>query len=164
MNTRITFNGKEYESPEAMPPDIRQAYERAMEIAKKGGVGGIKSHVNIKLSTNVRFVNDGQVHNSLDEMPADVRQKDEIAMRQIHKNQSGIPDFLEGDSASPPEADPSASDPFTVDAATPIAPMTPQPSVITPDRSNGTLIVVAGLIIIALLLVIFGLFLYIYQH
>jgi hypothetical protein len=42
--------------------------------------------------------------------------------------------------------------------------MTPQPPVIAPDRSNSALMVTAGFILIVLLLVIFGLFLYIYQH
>jgi hypothetical protein len=108
MNTRITFNGKEYESPEAMPPEVRPAYERAMEIVNKGG-GGIKSQVNIKLVISVRFVEDDKVYNSPDEMPADVRQKYKIAMQQFDKNKNGIPDFLEGDIASMPEADSTSS-------------------------------------------------------
>jgi hypothetical protein len=163
-NAKITFNGKEYESPEAMPPEVREAYERAMEIVNNGG-SGIKSHVNIKLSTSVRFVDDGKVYNSPDEMPADVHQKYEIAMQQIDQNKNGIPDFLEDDVASKPETDSTSSpEPLLIEPDAPIAPMTPQPPVIAPDRSNGVLMVVAGLIIIVLLLVIFGLFLYIYQR
>jgi hypothetical protein len=30
IRTRVVFNGKEYSSPEEMPPEIRQAYDQAM--------------------------------------------------------------------------------------------------------------------------------------
>lgn len=30
MHSRIVFNGTEYSSPDQMPPDVRQAYDRAM--------------------------------------------------------------------------------------------------------------------------------------
>ena len=30
METKIIFNGKQYASPEAMPEDVRQAYQQAM--------------------------------------------------------------------------------------------------------------------------------------
>jgi len=39
MSTRITINGQEYDSPEQMPPDVRQLYEQAMARAKAGGPG-----------------------------------------------------------------------------------------------------------------------------
>ena len=47
MSTKITINGQQYDSPEQMPPDVRQAYEQAMEKVKAGGSG-------VKIDT-VRF-------------------------------------------------------------------------------------------------------------
>ena len=34
MSTKITVNGTSYDSIDAMPPDVRQLYEQAMEKAK----------------------------------------------------------------------------------------------------------------------------------
>ena len=39
MPTRITINGQEYDSPEQMPPDVRQLYEQAMAKVKACGTG-----------------------------------------------------------------------------------------------------------------------------
>jgi hypothetical protein len=166
LSTKITFNSKEYDSPEAMPPEVRQEYERAMEILKTGNVGGFNPHVNIKLSTSVRFVHDGKVYGSLEEMPPEIRQKYEIAMQEIDMNKNGVPDFLEGDAATSKMDSESASpDPFFTENSAPIAPISAQPPVITPDEhSNTRLVMGAGLIIIFLLLVVFVLLLYIYQH
>ena len=40
MKTRITVNGLEYGSPDEMPPDVREQYQRAMSLlADKNGNG-----------------------------------------------------------------------------------------------------------------------------
>jgi hypothetical protein len=38
MHSKIIFNGTEYENIDAMPPDIRQLYEKALGVAE-GGIG-----------------------------------------------------------------------------------------------------------------------------
>jgi hypothetical protein len=165
MAIKVTFNGTEYDSLEAMPPEVRQAYERALEMAQKGSSGGGQTpRINVKFSTRFRFVHDGKTYNSIDEMPPDVRQKYAAAMQKIDKDQNGVPDFLEGGTDSAADSQLSMNDPFSTTTPTPIAPLSPQPPVITPDRPNTTVIWVAGLIIAVLLLVILGLALYIMQH
>ena len=33
-NTKITINGQTYDGPEAMPPDVRHTYEKAMRLCE----------------------------------------------------------------------------------------------------------------------------------
>ena len=58
VNTRIKFNGREYDSPEALPPEARQAYERALAAS-----GSAQAHVTVG----------GQHYASLEEVPEQVR-------------------------------------------------------------------------------------------
>ncbi len=163
MSTRITFNGKEYDSPDTMPPEVRQAYERAMELVRKNNGGGIVApHVNLKFSTNVRFVHDGKTYDSVDQMPPEVREKYAAAMQQIDKNQNGIPDFLEDTGETSTGLD--SGDLPSREFSAPIAPLSAQPPVIEPERSTAQPLLIAGLIILVLVLVVFGLVLYIFQH
>lgn len=66
VKTRFKVNGKEYGSLEELPPDIRDAYEKAM-AAKGGGplAGGAPG------SAKVTF--NGREYASLDEMPPEER-------------------------------------------------------------------------------------------
>ena len=66
IKTRIRFNGKEYSCLEDMPPQVRQAYEKALASAQASGTGLI-SHTTSKLIFN------GHEYASVDEMPADIR-------------------------------------------------------------------------------------------
>ena len=83
--TKITINGQQYDSPEAMPPDVRRMYEEAMRVAgsslagAKGGgntqvftghTGGLGASVVVN---RVITVND-RTYGSIDELPPDVRQ------------------------------------------------------------------------------------------
>ena len=36
MTTKIPFNGKQYDSPDDMPLEVREVYERAMATLKNG--------------------------------------------------------------------------------------------------------------------------------
>ena len=165
MTTRITFNGREYDSPEAMPPEVRAAYDRAVEMLKDGGAGsGPNPRINIKMSTNVRFVHDGKTYNSLEEMPPEVRAKYATAMHQVDKDDNGVPDFLEGTSSSKTGPHPASKQPSPFEPPPGLVPPSLQPPVIQPDRSSVRLIAIAGLIILLLLLVVFGLVLYIFLH
>lgn len=162
MTARITFNGRDYDSPEAMPPEVRAAYDRAVEMLKNGGKGsGTNPRINIKMSTNVRFVHDGKTYNSLDEMPPEVRAKYATAMHQIDRDDNGVPDILEAGSSSRTDAKPSPIRPSPFEPPPSLVPPSLQTPVIQPDRSSVRLIAIAGLIILLLLLVVFGLVLYI---
>ena len=58
VNTRITFQGREYDSPDALPTEARQAYERAMTASDVG---------------QTRIAVGGQSYASLDDVPAQYR-------------------------------------------------------------------------------------------
>ncbi len=88
IKTRIRFNGKEYSCLEDMPPQVRQAYEKALASAQTSGTGLI-SHTTSKLIFN------GHEYASVDEMPADIRRMYEQVMTMVDSNQNGIPDALE---------------------------------------------------------------------
>ena len=165
MTTRVTFNGRAYDSLEAMPPEVRAAYDRAVEMLNYGGTGsGANPRINIKMSTNVRFVHDGKPYNSLDEMPPEVRAKYATAMHQVDKDDNGVPGFLEGRSSSRTDPQPASMQHSPFEPPPSLVPPSLQPPVIQPDRSSVRLIAIAGLIILLLLLVVFGLVLYIFLH
>ena len=89
---RITINGQQYDSPEAMPPDVRRTYEEAMRALRpslaSGQSGGttqvftgragesLAANVNVKRTITVN----NRTYGSLDELPPDVRQQFEDAL------------------------------------------------------------------------------------
>jgi hypothetical protein len=88
-DSRITINGQHYDSPEAMPPDVRRAYEEAMRtlgpgLAKGGSTRLLTEHsgrlggdvvVNHVVTVNQR------TYGSIDELPPHVRRICEDALR-----------------------------------------------------------------------------------
>jgi hypothetical protein len=101
METKIIFNGKRYASPEAMPEEVRQAYQQAMaqfadadrngipDILERGAAGNVVAIQQSSISFN------GREYKSVGEMPAVVRRLFEMAMGQADANRNGIPDALE---------------------------------------------------------------------
>jgi hypothetical protein len=101
METKIIFNGKEYASPEAMPEEVRQAYQDAVaqfadadkngipDILERGSSGNVIAIQQSSISFN------GREYKSVGEMPAIVRRLFEFAMSQADANRNGIPDALE---------------------------------------------------------------------
>ena len=92
-NTRITINGQEYESPEAMPPEVRRKYEEAMRLigpSLAGGMSGGNTRVfttgrgqgvDANLIVNkVVTVND-RTYGSVNELPPEVRKEYEDALK-----------------------------------------------------------------------------------
>jgi hypothetical protein len=71
LKTKIRYNGEEYSSPADLPPDVRQAYEKALHE------GAVVSR---------RFVVNGQPFANEDAMPADVRKLCDDAMEVIENN------------------------------------------------------------------------------
>jgi len=112
---KITFNGQEYDSPDAMPPEVRQLYQMMTSMlsdTNQDGMpdifAGIAGAAPTTLQTT-QFVVDGKAYSSLDELPAEARQKYEQAMGRLDANQNGVPDLFEGSAlnvAAPPPSAP----------------------------------------------------------
>jgi hypothetical protein len=102
MMPKIIFNGKEYDSPEAMPPEVRQLYQMAAGLLAdrdQNGVpdifeGGEAAPATVVQST--QFIVDGKTYTSLDELPAEARQKYEQALARLDANRDGVPDLFAG--------------------------------------------------------------------
>lgn len=75
--TKITVNGREYDSIDQMPPDVRELYLRAMASMRQGG-GLQASHTgekNVLSYSTVResIVYNGREYKSRDDLPPEVR-------------------------------------------------------------------------------------------
>jgi len=88
VSLKIVFNGKEYDSVDAMPPDVRKEYEVALEALRKSGGEEILSVLqrdmgvsgtHIKATFREIVVN-GKKYDSVEAMPPDVRRAHERAM------------------------------------------------------------------------------------
>jgi hypothetical protein len=150
METKIIFNGKRYASPEAMPEDVRQAYQQAMaqfadadkngipDILERGAAGNVIAIQQSSITFN------GREFKSVGEMPAVVRRLFEMAMGQADANRNGIPDALESaltgfqtPSTTPENAKPELS--ATVNAPTPNPPREREPIMAELERTANTL-------------------------
>ncbi len=104
MSVKIVFNGTEYDGVEAMPPDVRRAYEAALESLGKaggetlasllkdgsgGGAGGAGG-ASIKATFREIVVN-GKKYGSPDEMPPDIRRSYEEAMASLAPDEGAAP-------------------------------------------------------------------------
>jgi hypothetical protein len=130
VKTKIIINGKEYASPEEMPPDIRSKYEAA--LAKRSAATSSSGTMASKITLN------GKSYNSVDEMPANVRQIYDGVLATVDKNQDGIPDLLQENSQ---------------DTLQPSAPFLPkQANVISSSKTDRRMVVAAGMVILVLLI------------
>lgn len=165
MTAKISFNGQEYNSPDEMPPQIRQLYQQAMaNLAQNQPGKAVSPKVNIKISTNMRFKYNGQVYNSLDELPPDVRPKYEKIMNQMDKDHDGVPDFIEGKAPQPENTSININTDGTFGPSAPIVPLTPTQPSVAPSQSARQMLVIAGVVIVLLVLVLILLVSYIYLH
>ena len=91
MSLKIVFNGNEYDSVDAMPPDVRKEYEVALETLRKSGgeeilavlqrdMGVTGTHLK---ATFREIVVNGKKYASVDAMPPDVRRTYEQAMARL---------------------------------------------------------------------------------
>jgi hypothetical protein len=89
--TRITFNGQQYDSPEAMPPDVRRTYEETMRAVGPGLTSGQSGgstqvftghagRVGGSLVVNKVITVNDRTFGSVDELPPDLRQTYEDAL------------------------------------------------------------------------------------
>ena len=91
VSLKIVFNGAEYDSVEAMPPDVRAQYDKVLESLKQtggdevlsalqrvsSGTGGVSGTIK---TTYREIVVNGKKYGSLGDMPADVRRLYEQAL------------------------------------------------------------------------------------
>jgi len=97
VKTKIRVNGQDYSSVEDMPPDIRQAYERAMATmpgARHSGLldtleKGIRA--NTQTVPNAKVIFNGQEYSSVDQMPANLRQLYQAVMATIESDAAVAP-------------------------------------------------------------------------
>ena len=180
MNPKIiVIDGKTYNSVEAMPPDVLQKYEQAMQ-----SFGGAKSNhipdtfqtvssetVNIladkdkngipdilenltagqAVVNSMKIIVDGKEFNGIENLPPEARTKYEAGMRKLDANQNGIPDFVEGMIKTTDQTTASATS-FAVDPAPSSTPLPASPTV-TPDTSNGLMLALAGLFVLVLCII-----------
>jgi phage-related protein len=90
MSQRIVVNGVEYDSPDAMPPDVRRQYETALAALQQLGEGTAKKTVQsvpggLKINVTTRRVQynvDGKSYDDLSQLPPEIRAKVERALAQ----------------------------------------------------------------------------------
>jgi hypothetical protein len=93
MAQKIVVNGTEYASPDAMPPEVRRQYERALQlvqdVAKGAGPGGTtektvtttRDGVSVKVHTKqVKYTVDGKTYDDPEALPPEVRARVEQAL------------------------------------------------------------------------------------
>jgi hypothetical protein len=155
---KINFNGQEYDSPEDMPPEVRQLYQMMTNMLADNdqdgmpdifaGGAGKGTHT---LFQTTQFIVDGKAYSSLDELPAEARQKYQQSLGQFDANRNGIPDLLDhspfGTVAQPPSAAPSAAQPFQEPKVTVIGAGQPVNRV--------TLLIVGALVLLALIVALY---------
>ncbi|HZA56378.1 MAG TPA: hypothetical protein VE616_19195 [Candidatus Udaeobacter sp.] len=101
VENKIIFNGKEYASPEAMPEEVRQAYQQALAHLADADRNGIPDILERGAAGNVIAIQqssitiDGREYKTVGDMPAVVRRLFELAVGQADANRNGIPDALE---------------------------------------------------------------------
>lgn len=170
MNPKvIVIDGKTYHSVNEMPPEVRQQYEQAMrslgdanenrvpdafEAASsvlgdkdKDGVPDVFENMTTgsTVVNTMKIIVDGKEFNGLESLPPEARARYEEAMGKLDANRNGIPDFAEGMiSTMNVNATPSSS--AAVQTPRRPTPVSASPT-ITPDTSNGWMLVLAGLFI-----------------
>lgn len=171
MNPKIiVIDGKTYHSVNEMPTNVRQNYEQVMRslgdannnqipdafeninpFADKDRNGApdiidnlVAGHAAV---SNMKIVVDGKEFNAIENLPPEVHARYEEAMHGLDANRNGIPDFVEGMVSSPGQVvNGSAGFETRVPRR---APLPVSSSTITPDTSNGWMLVLAGLFIFA---------------
>jgi hypothetical protein len=162
----IVIDGKTYNSVNEMPPDIRQKYEQAMRALgdangnqipdaferfnifadkDKNDIPDVVEHLTAGQAAvnSMKIIVDGQEFNGLENLPPEARARYNEAMGKLDANQNGIPDFAEG-MMNTASMNPVSSSGFAPEAPRHSAPLSSN-SAITPDTSNGWMLVLAGL-------------------
>ena len=180
MNPKvIVIDGRTYNSVDEMPPEVRQKYEQAMRTLGDANNNripdGFETLASNPLSIftdqdkdgmpdvleniaggqvavhSMKIIVDGKEFNGLESLPPEARARYEEAMGKLDANQNGIPDFVEGMMKSSNQNVVTSSASFAVQAQTPPRSTSlPVSPTITPDTSNGWMLVLSGLLIFLL--------------
>jgi hypothetical protein len=177
MNPKvIVIDGKTYNSVDKMPPEIRQKYEQAMRSLgdanknqipdafetmnifadkDRDGVPDVLENINAgqAVVNSMKIIVDGKEVDGLENLPPEARARYEEAMSKLDTNRNGIPDFVEGminpaNQNVMPLSVPGLETPrhapsfdYAQDKPLPVSPT------ITPDTTNGWMLVLTGLFI-----------------
>ena len=172
MNPKvIVIDGKTYHSVEEMPAEIREKYEQAVRSLgdannnqvpdafetmnifadkDKDGVPDILENLTASHAAvnNMKIVIDGKEFDGLENLPPEAQAIYKEAMRKLDANRNGIPDVIEGMRNT---ASHMANSSVSVGAEVPRrSAFLPASPTITPDTSNGWMLVLAGLFMLAL--------------
>ena len=172
MNPKIiVIDGKTYNSLDDMPPDIRQKYEQAMlslgdansnqipdgfetvnvfADKDRDGVPDVLENIAAGHATvnTMKIIVDGKEFDGLENLPPEARARYEEAMSKLDANRNGIPDFAEGMIGGANQNAMSVSS-TAVETPSRSQPLPVNPT-ITPDTSNGLMLMLSGLFIFAL--------------
>jgi hypothetical protein len=102
--------------------------------------------------SSMKIVIDGKEFNGIENLPPEARARYEEAMGKLDANRNGIPDFVEGMIGTPNQT---ANNAVSVGVERPRR-STPRPvssPTITPDTSNGWMLVLAGVFLLGLCVV-----------
>jgi hypothetical protein len=136
VKTKIIINGKEYNSQDELPPELRKVYDQAL--------ANRSASQQMQITSGSKITFNGQTYNNREEMPEEVRRIYDSAVDAIDKNHDGIPDALQkgGLEVLP-----------TPGTSTPMAPLPAQQSPISPDRSDQWRTIITVMVSLFLLLV-----------
>ena len=179
MNPKvIVIDGRTYNSVNDMPPEVRRKYEQAMRLLQeandnrvpdafesvasdpmsiladknKDGVPDVLENLTTgqTILQSMKIIVDGKEYDGLESLPPEARARYKEAMGKLDTNRNGIPDFVEGMLGSPSQNVMStASVPAQVEVPRRRAPLVTSSS-LAPDTSNGLMLALAGLFLIAL--------------
>ena len=167
----IVIDGKTYQSVDEMPAEVRQKYEQAMRSLgdanankipdafetmnifadqdKNGAPDVLENIVGGQATvSNMKIVVDGKEFTGLENLPPDIRERYQEAIRQLDANRNGIPDFVEGMVQTTNQAT-TVTAGYGTEAPGRSNPL-PTSATITPDTSNGWMLVLTGLFILFL--------------
>jgi hypothetical protein len=140
VRRKIVFNGKEYDSAEALPASVRAAYEKAVADGVVPGAATTNSRASGRITV------DGKTYDSPESMPPEVRRLYEDAMAAVQ---------IGGAPTSPrPMAAPSQA-PATEADAQGLARLANSPTPLGPGsdapRSRASMALLVGLVLLAIL-------------
>ena len=169
--TFIVIDGKTYKSVNDMPEDVRLKYEQAMSSLKdqvqnqtpagfeSGNPLGDKNNNGMPdvienmfgasgIMSSMKVIVDGKEVNSIDSLPPDARAKYDRAMSGLDANKNGVPDFME-EMIGTPQQTSSVSTSFEAATPTPRSQPPIDSPTITPDTSNGWMLALLGILLLA---------------
>ena len=175
MNPKvIVIDGKTYNSVDEMPLEIRQKYEQAMRSLgdannnqipdafesmnifadkDKDGIPDMLEDITAghAVVNSMKIIVDGKEFDGLESLPPEARARYEAAMGKLDSNRNGIPDFAEARIGNANQNVMSVSS-SAAEGPRRSAPLPAVPG-ITPDTSNGWMLMLAGLFIFLLCVV-----------